>query len=217
MFLEYNTWTGTFGLKPKPQYEEAQRIRRMAQSRSYAQKSFNVIAGKGTDLKGKRLFRPRWITVKLLANVKGMLGAFGFRRSSKTWFDNVFQVCEQASSESGYGYTRAWSRRSLTEMEGDHDEGWDDHEAICRKASAWQQKRRTDLKMKSQIRPRRITIELLINVKGINVILHGLRPVPINRWTVLPYCSRWLSICFSITLVLFLSFKPFVICCCLYK
>jgi hypothetical protein len=33
--------------------------------------------------------------------------------------------------------------------------------------------------MKSQIRPRRITIELLINVKGINVILHGLRPVPI--------------------------------------
>jgi hypothetical protein len=43
------------------------------------------------------------------------------------------------------------------------------------------QKRGTDLKMKSQIRPRRITIELLINVKGINVILHGLRPVPINR------------------------------------
>jgi hypothetical protein len=41
--------------------------------------------------------------------------------------------------------------------------------------------RETDLKMKSQIRPRRITIELLINVKGINVILHGLRPVPINR------------------------------------
>jgi hypothetical protein len=35
--------------------------------------------------------------------------------------------------------------------------------------------------MKSQIRPRRITIELLINVKGTNVILHGLRPVPINR------------------------------------
>jgi hypothetical protein len=31
--------------------------------------------------------------------------------------------------------------------------------------------------MKSQIRPRRITIELLINVKGINVILHGLRTV----------------------------------------
>jgi hypothetical protein len=70
-------------------------------------------------------------------------------------------------------------------------EGWNDHEAMCRKASTWQQKRGTDLKMKSQIRPRRITIELLIKVKGINVILHGLRPVSINRWTVLPYCSRW--------------------------
>jgi hypothetical protein len=39
----------------------------------------------------------------------------------------------------------------------------------------------TDLKMKRQIRPRRITIELLINVKGMNEILHGLRPLPINR------------------------------------
>jgi hypothetical protein len=65
-----------------------------------------------------------------------------------------------------------------------------------RKASAWQQKMGTDLKMKRQIRPRRITIELLINVKGINVILHGLCPLPINRRTVLPYCSRWLGIRF---------------------
>jgi hypothetical protein len=31
-----------------------------------------MIAEKGTDLKGKRLFRPRWITIELLANVKGM-------------------------------------------------------------------------------------------------------------------------------------------------
>jgi hypothetical protein len=44
----------------------------MAQSRSYAQGSFGVIAGKETDLKGKRLFRPRWIAIELLANVKGM-------------------------------------------------------------------------------------------------------------------------------------------------
>nr|ACG47996.1 hypothetical protein [Zea mays] len=35
--------------------------------------------------------------------------------------------------------------------------------------------------MKRQIRPRRIIIELLINVKGMNVILYGLRPLPINR------------------------------------
>jgi hypothetical protein len=91
---------------------------------------------------------------------------------------------------------------------------------MCKKASAWQQKRGTDLKMKSQIRPRRITIELLINVKGINIILHGLRPVPINRWTVLPYCSRWLGICFRVTLVPLLSFEPkvpFIICYCWYN
>jgi hypothetical protein len=44
----------------------------MAQSRSYEQGSFGVITEKETDLKGKRLFRPRWITIKLLTNVKGM-------------------------------------------------------------------------------------------------------------------------------------------------
>jgi hypothetical protein len=44
----------------------------MVQSRSYAQGSFGVIAEKETDLKGKRLFRPRWITIELLANVRGM-------------------------------------------------------------------------------------------------------------------------------------------------
>jgi hypothetical protein len=44
----------------------------MVQSRSYAQESFGTIAEKKTDLKMKRLFRPRWITIELLANVKGM-------------------------------------------------------------------------------------------------------------------------------------------------
>jgi hypothetical protein len=43
MFLEYDTRTGTFGLKTKLQCEEAQIIRRMAQSRSYAQGSFGVV------------------------------------------------------------------------------------------------------------------------------------------------------------------------------
>jgi hypothetical protein len=32
-----------------------------------------VIAEKETDLEGKRLFRSRWITMELLANVKGMV------------------------------------------------------------------------------------------------------------------------------------------------
>jgi hypothetical protein len=44
----------------------------MVQSRSYAQRSFDMIAEKETDLKIKRLFRPRWITIELLANEKGM-------------------------------------------------------------------------------------------------------------------------------------------------
>jgi hypothetical protein len=47
-------------------------MRRLAQSRSYAQGTFVVITEKGADLKGKRLFRPQWITIESLANVKGM-------------------------------------------------------------------------------------------------------------------------------------------------
>jgi hypothetical protein len=66
-------------------------------------------------------------------------------------------------------------------MKGDYDEGQGNHEAVRRKASAWQQTMGTDLKMKRQIRPRRIIIESLANVKGMNVILHGLRSLPINR------------------------------------
>jgi hypothetical protein len=36
------------------------------------QGTFGMIVERGTDLKGKRLFRPRWITIESLANVKGM-------------------------------------------------------------------------------------------------------------------------------------------------
>jgi hypothetical protein len=42
-------------------------------------------------------------------------------------------------------------------------------------------KRGTDLKGKRLFKSRWITIESLANVKGMSVILHGLRPVPINR------------------------------------
>ena len=42
-------------------------------------------------------------------------------------------------------------------------------------------KEETDLKRKRLSRPRQITIELLSNAKGLDVILHELRPVPINR------------------------------------
>jgi hypothetical protein len=134
---------------------------------------------------------------------------------NKIWQCFPSEICEQVSSESGHEYTRAWSGRSLSETKGDYDEGWGDHEAVRKKASAWQQKRGTDLKMKRQIRPRRITIELLINVKGMNVILHGLRPLPINRWTVLPYCSRWLDIRFlhhACTITFRQTKATFIIC-----
>jgi hypothetical protein len=39
----------------------------------------------------------------------------------------------------------------------------------------------TDLKRKRLFRPRWISIESLANVKGMSIILHGLRPMPINR------------------------------------
>ena len=42
-------------------------------------------------------------------------------------------------------------------------------------------RKRNQLKGKRLFRPRWIAIELLANVKGMGVILHGLRPVPINR------------------------------------
>jgi hypothetical protein len=51
---------------------EAQRTRRLMQRRSYAQGGFGMTAKKETDLKGKRLFRPRWITIESLVHVKGM-------------------------------------------------------------------------------------------------------------------------------------------------
>jgi hypothetical protein len=50
----------------------------------------------------------------------------------------------------------------------------------------------TDLKGKRLFSPRWIIFKSIVNIKGINVILHTLRPVPINRWTVPPYCSHWL-------------------------
>jgi hypothetical protein len=51
---------------------EAQRTRRLMQRRSYVQGSFSMTAEKETDLKGKMLFRPRWITIESLVHVKGM-------------------------------------------------------------------------------------------------------------------------------------------------
>ena len=51
---------------------EAQRIRRLIQHRRSEQESLGVFAEKETDLKMKRLFKPRWTTIELLPNVKDM-------------------------------------------------------------------------------------------------------------------------------------------------
>jgi hypothetical protein len=39
----------------------------------------------------------------------------------------------------------------------------------------------TDLKRKRLFSPHRIVYKIIINVKGMNVISHRLRPVPINK------------------------------------
>jgi hypothetical protein len=50
----------------------------------------------------------------------------------------------------------------------------------------------TDLKGKRLSSPGWVVHKSIVNMKGMNVNLHRLRPVPINRWTIPPYCSRWL-------------------------
>jgi hypothetical protein len=44
----------------------------MMQLRSYTQGSFDLVAEKGTNLKGKRLCSPRWIVLKSIVNIMGM-------------------------------------------------------------------------------------------------------------------------------------------------
>jgi hypothetical protein len=41
--------------------------------------------------------------------------------------------------------------------------------------------RETDLKGKRIYSPRWIVLKSIVNIKGINIILHRLRPMPINR------------------------------------
>jgi hypothetical protein len=50
----------------------------------------------------------------------------------------------------------------------------------------------TDLRRKRLSSPRQIVLKSIVSMKGTNVISHRLRSVPINIWTVPPYCSRWL-------------------------
>jgi hypothetical protein len=70
----------------------------------------------------------------------------------------------------------------------------------------------TDLKGKRLSSPHRFVYKSTINVKGMNVISHRLRHVPINRWTVPPYCSRWLVLARASRLYFYLLSSRRYIC-----
>jgi hypothetical protein len=52
----------------------------------------------------------------------------------------------------------------------------------------------TDLKEKRLLSPRHLALWLIENVRDMNAILPGLRPMPINRRTVTSYYSRCIVI-----------------------
>jgi hypothetical protein len=114
-----------------------------------------------------------------------LLGAFVFRRSSKhdlTMFPkcNIWTGTFRLGLKQ-YMMSKAWSRRRLMLLQS-YTQG-----SFGPMAEKW-----TDLKGKRLSSPRWVVHKSIVNMKGMNVNLHRLRPVPINSWTVLPYCSRWL-------------------------
>jgi hypothetical protein len=100
----------------------------------------------------------------------------------------MFSKCNICTGTFGLGikpYTtwKAWSRWRLMQLRS-YTQGSFDSAA----------EKGTDLKRKRLSSPRWIVLMSIVNIKGMNVILHRLRSVPINRWTVPSYCSRWLVI-----------------------
>jgi hypothetical protein len=79
-------------------------------------------------------------------------------------------MCEQVSSDSSQAIQQTKIIRRLV-----------NHRRCKQESFGVTAADETDLKMKRLFRPQQITIELLSSIKGINVILYGLRPVPINR------------------------------------
>jgi hypothetical protein len=98
----------------------------------------------------------------------------------------MFSKCNIWTGTFGLGlkaYTmwKAWSRRRLMLLRS-YAQG--SFGSIAEKG--------TDLKGKGPSSPRWVVHKSIVNMKGMNVNLHRLCLVPINRWTVPPYCSRWL-------------------------
>jgi hypothetical protein len=80
-----------------------------------------------------------------------------------------------------YTIWKAWSRQRLMLLR-----------SYAQKSVGSAAGKGTNLKGKMLSSPRWIVLKSIVNIKGMNVILHRLHHVPINRWTVPPYCSRWL-------------------------
>jgi hypothetical protein len=133
-----------------------------------------------------------FIIISELCVVKGIektitqvLGAFVFQRSSKTWFNNVSQV--------KYTYRYLQTRnKTIHDMESMVKTKVMQSRSYMQGCFGSTTERETDLKGKRLSSPQWIVLKTIVNIKGMNVILHRLRPVPINRWTVPPYYSRWL-------------------------
>jgi hypothetical protein len=105
-----------------------------------------------------------------------------------------------------YTMRRAWSWRRLSLL-------WSDAQGSFGSIA----EKGTDLKGKGLSSPHKFVYKSIVNVKGMTVISHRLHPVPINRWTVPPYCSRWLVLAFASRLYVLSSIKgTFVIQYCLY-
>jgi hypothetical protein len=105
------------------------------------------------------------------------LGAFVLRRSSKTWFNNIFQVWHM----NRYLRTRVKSMYDVKSMIVTKD-------GVAPKLRARElrlnSEKRNRLKGKRLSSPHRFVYKSIVNIKGMNVIFHRLRLVPINRWTV---------------------------------
>ena len=77
----------------------------------------------------------RWDPPAIVRPVRLLLGAFVFRRSSKIWFNNIFQVLHM----NRYLRTRVksiYNMESLIGTKVDRDEGWTSAEAVRKEASA---------------------------------------------------------------------------------
>jgi hypothetical protein len=80
-----------------------------------------------------------------------------------------------------YTIWKAWSRRRLMLL-------W----SYAQRSFGSAARKGSDLKGIRLSSPRWIVLKSLVNIKGMNVILHRLCVVPIDRWTIPTYCSCWL-------------------------